>query len=61
MIFRSPWPDIESPSGTVCDAVLSAARQYGNKTAVIEGETGQALTYVQLIQGAERVALIERG
>ena len=56
MIFRSPWPDIESPAGSVCDAVLGAAREFGTKPAVIEGETGRTLTYRQLVQCAERVA-----
>jgi acyl-CoA synthetase (AMP-forming)/AMP-acid ligase II len=56
MIFRSPWPDIQLPSGSVCDAVLGAAKRYGNKVAVIQGETGQTLSYAELIRGAQRVA-----
>ncbi len=56
MIFRSPWPDIALPQLSVGEAVLCAARQYGEKTAIVEGETGQALSYPQLVQGAERVA-----
>lgn len=56
MIFRSPWPDIQLPSGSVCDAVLGAAKRYGNKTAIIQGETGEILSYARMIKGAERVA-----
>ena len=56
MIFRSPWPPLQHASASVGDAVLGAARQFGDKPALIEGETGRTLTYHQLIQGAERVA-----
>lgn len=56
MTFRSPWPDIEPPQGSVCDCVLSAARQFGDKPAVIESETGQTLTYQQFVRDTERVA-----
>lgn len=56
MIFRSPWPDIEVPSCSVCDAVLGTASQLADKPAVIEGDTGRTLTYQQLIDGANRVA-----
>ncbi len=56
MIFRSPWPDIRVPSGSVCDILLSAAGQLGDKPAIIEGETGRTLTYGQLLPCAERVA-----
>jgi acyl-CoA synthetase (AMP-forming)/AMP-acid ligase II len=55
MIFRSPWPDIVSPSVSLCDAVLGAAKQFGDKPAVIEGETGESLSYAQLIERTERV------
>ncbi len=56
MIFRSPWPDIEPPCGSVCDAMLGRVREFGKKPAVIEGETGRTLTYLQLVHDAERVA-----
>jgi acyl-CoA synthetase (AMP-forming)/AMP-acid ligase II len=56
VIFRSPWPDIELPSGSLCDTLLGAAGQFGDKAAVIEGETGRTLTYLQLIQRTEQVA-----
>jgi len=56
MIFGSPWPPLGHASASVADAVLGAARQFGDKPALIEGETGQTLTYRQLIHGAERVA-----
>lgn len=56
MIFRSPWADIELPQVSVCGSVLGAARQFGEKPAIIEGETGRILTYRQLIHDADRVA-----
>ena len=56
MIFRSPLPPLRHASATIGDAVLGAARQFGDKPALIEGETGRTLTYRQLVDGAERVA-----
>jgi acyl-CoA synthetase (AMP-forming)/AMP-acid ligase II len=56
MVFRSPWPAIEPPNCSVWEAVLGSAAAFGDKPAVIEGETGQALTYRQLVEGADRVA-----
>jgi len=44
MIFRSPSPDIELPQLSVCDKVLAAAKQFGDKPAIIEGETGRTLS-----------------
>lgn len=49
-------PPLRHTSATVADAVLGAARQFGDKPALIEGETGRTLTYRQLVDGAERVA-----
>jgi acyl-CoA synthetase (AMP-forming)/AMP-acid ligase II len=56
MIFGSPWPPLRHASASIGDAVLSAARQFGDKPALIEGETGRILTYRELVQGAERIA-----
>jgi acyl-CoA synthetase (AMP-forming)/AMP-acid ligase II len=56
MIFGSPWPPLQHSSASVGDTVLGAARQFGDKPVLIEGESGRTLTYHQLIQGAERVA-----
>jgi acyl-CoA synthetase (AMP-forming)/AMP-acid ligase II len=56
MIFRSPWPDIELPSCSICDAILGTASRHGDKLAVIEGDTGRTLTYRQLSEGVDRVA-----
>ncbi len=56
MVFRSPWPDIELPSCSICDVILDVARRYPDKSAVIESETGRALTYGQLIESVDRVA-----
>ena len=56
MIFGSRWPPLQHAPASVGDAVLYAARQFGDKSALIEGETGRTLTYRQLVDGAERVA-----
>jgi len=56
MVFRSPWPPIDPPACSICDTVLEPAAQLGDKPAVIQGETGQILTYRQLVEGSARVA-----
>lgn len=56
MRFQSPWPPLELPPCSICDAVLGPASQLGDKPAVIEGETGRTTTYRQLVDGANRVA-----
>ncbi|HET8923832.1 MAG TPA: AMP-binding protein [Candidatus Acidoferrum sp.] len=56
MVFRSPWPDIELPSCSICEEILGDAERRGDKPAVIESETERVLTYRQLIDGANRVA-----
>ena len=56
MIFRSPWPDIEPSTLSLYKAVLGGAGRFGDKAAIIEGETGRVLTYRELIAGSERVA-----
>lgn len=56
MVFRSPCPDMERPSCSICDVVSSIACKYADKPAVIESESGRALTYGQLIEGVDRVA-----
>lgn len=56
MLFRSPWPDIELPSCSICDVISGVAHRYADKHAVVESETGRTLTYGQLIEGVDRVA-----
>ena len=56
MLFRSPWPDIELPSCSICDVISGVARRYADKQAVVESETGRTLTYGELIEGVDRVA-----
>ena len=56
MIFRSPRPPLRHAPASVGDAVLEAARRFGDKVALVEGETGQTITYRQLVHGAERAA-----
>jgi acyl-CoA synthetase (AMP-forming)/AMP-acid ligase II len=56
MIFRSPWPNVELPAVSLCDFIFGGDNQYGDKPALIDGETGHTLTYRQLFQNARRVA-----
>lgn len=56
MIFRSPWPPIAPPTHSICDEILKPALQWGDKPAIIQAETGEILTYRQLVEGADRVA-----
>lgn len=56
MIFRGPWPELEDWRASVCDAVLGRAREFDDKLALIEGDTGRSLTYRQLLDASERVA-----
>jgi acyl-CoA synthetase (AMP-forming)/AMP-acid ligase II len=63
VIVRSPFPDVSIPDLTVPAFVLARARERGDRPALIEGNTGQTITYTQLADGADRVAagLFERG
>jgi acyl-CoA synthetase (AMP-forming)/AMP-acid ligase II len=56
MIFRSPCAEIEAPQGSIVDAVIGCATARGDRAAVIEGETGQTLSYRDLVEGSGRVA-----
>src|SRR5215472_7833074 len=56
MIFHSPWPNIELPAASLCEFLFGGANQYGDKPALIDGETGQTFTYRQVVQSAGRVA-----
>src|SRR5882757_6402767 len=56
MLFQSPGQLPGQPLCSICEVVLAGASKFGNKPAVIEGETGRTLTYQQLGEGADRVA-----
>ncbi|GAA5166934.1 MULTISPECIES: AMP-binding protein [Amycolatopsis] len=48
MIYSSPLPDIEVPDATLTEYVLGGAERYGDKTALVDGRTGESLTYAGL-------------
>jgi acyl-CoA synthetase (AMP-forming)/AMP-acid ligase II len=48
MIFSSPHPTVAIPEISLTDFVLRRAAEFGDKPAIIEGETGRTITYAQL-------------
>ena len=56
MIYRSPLPDVTVPDVTLVDHVLGRARDLGDKVALVDGTTGERLTYAALAEGASRAA-----
>ncbi|NKQ51380.1 4-coumarate--CoA ligase family protein [Amycolatopsis sp. K13G38] len=48
MIYRSPLPDIAIPDVTLTEFVIGGARRYGDATALVDGVTGESLTYAEL-------------
>jgi len=56
MIVRSSSPAVEIPDVTVPAFVLRHAERLADKPALIDGPTGQALTYGQLAEGVRRAA-----
>lgn len=55
-IYHSPYPDVVVPDVPVTDFVLGADKPTSQRIALIEGETGRALTYAELTEAVERVA-----
>ena len=56
MIFKSPYPDIAIPEVPLADFILERAPQFSPKPALIDGATGQTLTYGELVAAVARVA-----
>jgi acyl-CoA synthetase (AMP-forming)/AMP-acid ligase II len=56
MIYRSPHPEISVPVSPLPEFVLERGRSLGSKPAIIDGATGRALTYAELVDGVERLA-----
>jgi acyl-CoA synthetase (AMP-forming)/AMP-acid ligase II len=48
MIYRSPLPDIEIPDVTLTEYVIGGAERFGDKIALIDGQTGERVTYSDL-------------
>jgi acyl-CoA synthetase (AMP-forming)/AMP-acid ligase II len=62
-MFRSPYPDVIIPEGSFSDYVFEHVSQWGDAPAFIDGPSGRTLTFVEVAEGARRVAasLAERG
>jgi acyl-CoA synthetase (AMP-forming)/AMP-acid ligase II len=63
MLFKSPYPDVHIPDIDLTHFFLDRTRAFGNKTAVINGITGQTYTFRRLEQAIKNVAfgLYKRG
>ncbi|WP_116101835.1 AMP-binding protein [Amycolatopsis thermalba] len=48
MIHRSPLPDVEIPDVTLTEYVIGGAARFGDATALVDGRTGETLTYAGL-------------
>jgi acyl-CoA synthetase (AMP-forming)/AMP-acid ligase II len=55
-IIRSPYPDVTIPEVSLPDFVFADAARRANKPALIDGPSGRAITYGQLVAGARLVA-----
>jgi acyl-CoA synthetase (AMP-forming)/AMP-acid ligase II len=56
MIFKSPYPDVAIPEVPLADFILERAPQFSAKPALIDGATGETLTYGQLVADVNRLA-----
>ncbi|MER7844912.1 AMP-binding protein [Kitasatospora sp. NPDC096077] len=56
MVFRSEFPDVPVIDLPIHDAVLAAAAGYGDRPALIDGLTGEQVSYARLAAAVERVA-----
>ncbi|HEY7547477.1 MAG TPA: AMP-binding protein, partial [Blastocatellia bacterium] len=56
MIFRSPYPDVAIPDTPLTPFVLQNLEGLTDKPALIDGPTGRALTYGQLVKSINLVA-----
>lgn len=48
MIYRSPLPAVAIPEVTLTEHVLGRAAEFGSRTALIDGQTGERLSYAEL-------------
>src|SRR4051795_678916 len=56
MIFRSPFPDVDVPDVTLPAFVLEQAAARGDRPALIDGATGETLTYGGLVRQVRSLA-----
>ncbi|MDH6114718.1 acyl-CoA synthetase (AMP-forming)/AMP-acid ligase II [Kitasatospora sp. MAP12-15] len=56
MVFRSEYPDVPVLDLPIHEAVLGGAARFGDTPALIDGLTGESLSYTQLAASVGRVA-----
>lgn len=56
MIFSSPHPAVTIPEISLTDFVLQRAAEFGEKPALIEGQTGRTVSYAQLVPTIRHLA-----
>jgi acyl-CoA synthetase (AMP-forming)/AMP-acid ligase II len=56
MIIASAFPDVAIPDVTLPEYVLAHASERGGKPAIVDGASGRALTYADLVSGVRRCA-----
>lgn len=56
MIFRGPYPDVAIPEVSLTDFIFASIDQFKDKTALIDGPTGRAMTYAEFADSVRRVA-----
>ncbi len=55
-MIRSPWPDVAIPEATLHEHVLTAAATRGDHPALVDGRSGQTMTYSEFTHGVQRLA-----
>src|SRR6476619_7396761 len=55
-IHTSEFPPVEVPTTPIVETVLAHAAERGDHPALVDGVTGQTITYAQLAQMVERMA-----
>jgi len=63
MTFKSPYPEVDIPDVPVTQHALRHEKDYGDKVALIDGMTGETLTFSQLAKLIRKAAggLVARG
>jgi len=55
-IMRSAYPDVPIPNVSLTELVFAHAAEYGDRPALIDGQSGRTITYAQLVDGIKRCA-----
>ena len=56
MIFSSPHPAVTIPEISLTEFVLERVPEFGDKPAIIDGQTGRTVTYAELVPAIHRLA-----